>query len=341
MIDKGSILAVDDTPASLKLLTDILKAEGYKVRSAISGELALRAAASHPPGLVLLDINMPGMNGFEVCQRLKELPETRDAPVIFISALSETVEKVKGFQLGAVDYVTKPYHREELLARVRTHLELSCLRHHLERVVEERTAELRASEKKVRASLLDSIAIVAATAEMRDPYTAGHQRRAAEIAAAIAREMQLPEDQIEGLYLAGVVHDVGKIRIPLEILSKPSKLNELEFSLIKDHASSGHDILKAVEFPWPVAEIVWQHHERLDGSGYPRGLKGDQILLEARILAVADVVEAIMSDRPYRAGLGIDAALGEISLERGKAFCGEAVDACVRLFREQHWRPAL
>jgi len=138
-----------------------------------------------------------------------------------------------------------------------------------------------------------------------------------------------------------VVHDVGKIRIPLEILSKPSKLNELEFSLIKDHASSGHDILKAVEFPWPVAEIVWQHHERLDGSGYPRGLKGDQILLEARILAVADVVEAIMSDRPYRAGLGIDAALEVISRERGKAFCGEAVDACVRLFREQHWRPAL
>jgi PAS domain S-box-containing protein len=148
--NKGEILAVDDDPNSLKLLTDTLKAGGYRVRSAINGQLALRAAAKAPPELVLLDINMPGMNGFEVCQRLKTQPETRDTPIIFISALSETVEKVKGFELGAVDYVTKPYQREELLARVCTHLELYRLRHHLESIVELRTAELRASEREFR-----------------------------------------------------------------------------------------------------------------------------------------------------------------------------------------------
>ncbi len=333
--NKGDILAVDDTPASLKLLTDTLKAEGYQVRAAISGELALRAATIAPPELVLLDINMPGLNGFDVCQRLKAQPETRDIPVIFVSALSETVEKVKGFELGGVDYVTKPYQREELLARVNTHLELSRLRHHLEKVVEERTAELRASEKKVRASLLDSIAAVAATVEMRDPYTAGHQRRVAGIAAAIARELQLPEEQIEGLYLAGVVHDVGKIRVPAEILCKPGRLIGLEFALIQDHVQSGYEILKGIDFPWPIAEVVLQHHERLDGSGYPRGLKGDEILIEAQILAVADVVEAMMAHRPYRAGLGIDAALEEISSKRGTFFRPKAVDTCIKLFREK------
>ena len=143
----GKILAVDDTPNSLRLLTDILKEEGYEVRSAISGELALHAAASHPPDLVLLDIRMPEMDGYEVCRRLKADPATLDVPVIFVSAVSETDEKVKGFEMGAVDFVTKPYQRDELMARVRTHLELNRLRHHLEDLVEERTAELRISEK--------------------------------------------------------------------------------------------------------------------------------------------------------------------------------------------------
>ena len=179
MTDKGKILAVDDTPASLRLLTDILKAEGYEVRSAISGELALRAAASNPPELVLLDIRMPEMDGYEVCRRLKAQPATRDVPVIFVSAVSETDEKVQGFELGAVDFVTKPYQRDELLARVRTHLELNRLRNHLEDLVEERTVELRESEKKLRTNLLDSITALAAIVEMRDPYTAGHQRRVA------------------------------------------------------------------------------------------------------------------------------------------------------------------
>lgn len=335
MTNKGKILAVDDTPASLRLLTDILKAEGYEVRSAISGELALHAATLNPPELVLLDVRMPEMDGYEVCRRLKAQLATRDVPVIFVSAISETDEKVHGFEMGAVDFVTKPYQRDELLARVRTHLELNRLRNHLEDLVEERTAELRESEKKLKTSLLDSITALAAIVEMRDPYTAGHQRRTAQLAIAIAKELQLPAEQVEGIHLAGVVHDVGKIRVPAEILTKPGKLTGLEFSIIKEHAQNGYEILSNIDFPWPIAEIVLQHHERLDGSGYPQALSNGKILLEAKILAVADVVESMMSHRPYRPALGIDSALDNIALNRGALFDSAAVDACIRLFREQ------
>lgn len=337
MTDKGKILAVDDTPASLRLLTDILKEEGYEVRSAISGELALRAAISNPPELILLDIRMPVMDGYEVCRRLKAEPATRDVPVIFVSAVSETSEKVQSFEMGAVDFVTKPYQRDELMARVRTHLELNRLRNHLEDLVEERTAELRESEKKLRLSLLESITALASIVEMRDPYTAGHQRRVAQLAVAIAHELHLPEDKVEGIHLASVVHDVGKIRVPAEILTKPGKLTELEFGLIKEHSRNGYEILKTIDFPWPIAQIVQQHHERLDGSGYPYGLKGEQLLTETMIVAVADVVESMNSHRPYRPGLGLDVALGEIEHGKGVKFPADVVDACIRLFREKHF----
>ncbi len=333
----GYILAIDDTPASLRLLTDILKAEGYEVRSAISGELALHAAAAQAPELILLDVSMPGMDGFEVCRRLKAQEQTRDVPVIFVSAMSEMVEKLKGFELGAVDYVTKPYQREELLARVRTHLELHRLRHHLSEMVEERTRSLRESEKKLKSSLLDSISAISATVEMRDPYTAGHQRRVAQLATAIAVELGMPEQQVEGLYLASVVHDVGKVKIPAEILSKPGKLTEVERALIQQHAQAGYDILKSVDFPWPIAQFVLQHHERMDGSGYPNGLRGEAILPEARIIALADVIEAMASHRPYRPSLGIEATLAEITSQRGTQYDADAVDAALRLFREKNY----
>jgi putative two-component system response regulator len=334
---QGKILAVDDTPASLRLLTDLLKTEGYDVRSAISGELALHAAASELPDLILLDIRMPAMDGYEVCRRLKANPETRDVPVIFVSAAVEMSEKLKGFEIGAVDYVTKPYQREELLARVRTHLELNSLRNHLEELVDVRTAELKISDEKLLKNLFDSVSALASIVEMRDPYTAGHQRRVAHLAVAIAKEMQLPERQIEGIRLAGVVHDVGKIQVPAEILSKPGKLNALEFGLIKDHSLSGYEILKNIDFPWPIAQIVLQHHERLDGSGYPRGLKGDEILIEAKIMAVADVVESMMSHRPYRPSLGIDAALEEVVRNKGRQFDPVIAEVCIKLFREKDY----
>ncbi len=186
----------------------------------------------------------------------------------------------------------------------------------------------------LRKSLEDSIRAIADTVEMRDPYTAGHQKRVAQLAVAIASDLGLPKDEIHGIQLAAGIHDLGKIRVPAEILSKPGKLTDIEFMLIKAHAQAGYDILKGIQFPWPIANIVLQHHERLDGSGYPQGLKGDEILLGSRILAVADVLEAMASHRPYRPSLGIDVALAEIERGGGTAFDPAVVDACLKLFRE-------
>lgn len=184
---------------------------------------------------------------------------------------------------------------------------------------------------RLERAMEETVQAVASTVEMRDSYTAGHQRRVTWIVEAIAAEMGLSADRIHGLRLASVVHDLGKIRIPAEILSKPGKLSHIEYELIKTHPQVGYDILKPVEFPWPIANIVLQHHERLDGSGYPKGLRGDAILLEARILAVADVVEAMTSHRPYRPGLGRDAALAEIQQGSGKLYDSAVVEACVKV----------
>ena len=174
--------------------------------------------------------------------------------------------------------------------------------------------------------------------ETRDPYTAGHQLKVSELATAIAREMKLTVDRIEGIRIASLIHDIGKVSIPAEILSNPIKLNEIESSLIKDHSQIGYDILKTIDFPWPVAQIIIQHHEKLDGSGYPQGLKGNKILLEAKIIGVADVVEAMSSHRPYRPTLGIDKALEEISQNRGILYDPEVVDTCLKLFREKKFK---
>jgi HD-GYP domain-containing protein (c-di-GMP phosphodiesterase class II) len=188
-------------------------------------------------------------------------------------------------------------------------------------------------DQRWRTSLEATVGAIANTVEMRDPYTSGHQQRVARLAVAMARQMALPEHRIQGLYLAGIIHDVGKINIPAEILNKPGKISKLEYQLIQGHAEAGYDIVKCVDFPWPIADMVRQHHERLDGSGYPQGLHGEAILPEARILAVADVVESMMSHRPYRAALGIDAALAEIENGKGGLFDPEAVDVCIALFR--------
>ncbi len=191
------------------------------------------------------------------------------------------------------------------------------------------------SEQRVRRSLEATIEVIASTVEMRDPYTAGHERRVAMLAVAIAREMGLADDRIEGIHFGALIHDFGKIKIPAEILNKPGPLNPIEFELMKTHPQVGYEILKDIEFPWPVAQMVLQHHEHIDGSGYPQGLQGDAVALEARILSVADVVESMFSHRPYRPALGLDAALEEIRLHSGSRYDTAAVDACMRLFREK------
>jgi len=191
-----------------------------------------------------------------------------------------------------------------------------------------RRGTLEQSFEELRRSLKGTIHALVLAVEMKDPYTAGHQRWVAGLACAIAREMSLSGEKIEGIRMAGLVHDIGKLSVPAEILSKPSQLTGTEFDLLKAHPQVAYDILKAIDFPWPVAEIVLQHHERMDGSGYPQGLKGDDILFEARILAVADVVEAMLSHRPYRPALGIDKAMEEIRKNKGKLYDQDVVAAC-------------
>ena len=186
-------------------------------------------------------------------------------------------------------------------------------------------------------AMMGTIDAVSAMVELRDPYTSGHERRVSELAAAIGHEMGLPEDEVKGLRIAGSLHDIGKIACPAEILTKPARLTKLEFEIVKAHPQLGYDILKSVRFSWPVAQTILQHHERIDGSGYPQKLKGEEISLPARILAVADTIEAMGSHRPYRPALGIDAALAEVEKQSGTLFDPQVVAACLRLFREKNY----
>ncbi|MBU3935772.1 PAS domain S-box protein [Patescibacteria group bacterium] len=195
--------------------------------------------------------------------------------------------------------------------------------------------ELQHGIDRLRKALGATVQSMASVVETRDPYTAGHQRRVADLGRAIATEMGLTAEQIDGIRTASTIHDIGKISVPAEILSKPTKLSGIEFSLIKVHCQSGYDILKEIDFPWPVARMVLEHHERMNGSGYPHGLSGDKLLIESRIIAVADVVEAMASHRPYRPGLGIDVALTEIEQNSGTLYDDTVVHSCLRLFREK------
>lgn len=198
-------------------------------------------------------------------------------------------------------------------------------------------ADLQEASEKLRRAMDGTIQTMALTTEMRDPYTAGHQQRVAKLACTVAREMDLSEEQIEGIRVAGSLHDIGKIYVPAEILSRPGHLRKNEMNLIKDHAEVGYDLLKTIEFPWPVAQIVLQHHERIDGSGYPRGLSGEDILLEARIMSVADVIEAMSSHRPYRPAFNIEKALLEVIQNRSVLYDPTVVDICLKLFNEKQF----
>ena len=198
--------------------------------------------------------------------------------------------------------------------------------------------DLQITLDSLKNSISATIHVMASAVEARDPYTAGHQIRSATLACAIAEEMGLSQEKIEGIRMAGAIHDIGKLSIPAEILTKPTKLTNLEFSLIKEHSVSGYEMVKHVESPWPLAQVIYQHHERIDGSGYPRQLKGDEIIMEARILAVSDVVESMASHRPYRPSLGIDAALEEIEKNKGILYDISVADACLRLFREKKYQ---
>jgi putative nucleotidyltransferase with HDIG domain len=255
------------------------------------------------------------------------------------AAETGTQMKVKALEAGADALLNKPVDESELLAQMRAMVrmhrseqELQKQKAGLEIAVAERTQELERSNAALARTLEQTVYVLARTVESKDPYTAGHQRRVAGLASEIARVMGFSDDLRKGVYLASMIHDIGKIQIPGEILSKPGAISPVERGLIQRHPEIGAKILEDIDFPWPVAEIVHQHHERLDGSGYPRHLSGVDILPEARILAVADVMEAMSSHRPYRPAFGIEAAITEVSENAGRFYDRDVAEACVEIF---------
>ncbi len=336
------ILVVDDEEPIRNLLGQILEVQGYACTLAANPAEARECLKDQNFELVLCDILMPGESGLNLIRYV--LSEYPDTATVMVTALDDPLLAKDALGIGVYDYISKPFERNRVLISVanvlrRRELEIGnrTYRSSLEQTVSERTAELQSSMEKLRKALDGIIHAVALTVETRDPYTAGHQRRVGDLGRAIGTEMNLSERQIEGIRMAGIIHDLGKIYVPAEILSKPTRLTELEFGIIKTHPKVGYDILKPIEFTCPIAQMVLQHHERMDGSGYSQGLSGEEIILEAMILAVADVVEAMASHRPYRPALGIDKALEEITQNRGIYYDPEAVDACLKLFTEKKW----
>jgi putative nucleotidyltransferase with HDIG domain len=285
---------------------------------------------------------MPEESGINLVRHIRA--RYPDTAVVMLTAIDDREIAETAREIGTYGYIIKPFRPNELIINIanalhRRELEIAnrASRDNLEQIVLKRTIELQETLNKLRKAIMAIIQAITMTVEVRDPYTAGHQRRVANLARYIATEMGLAKEQIEGIRMAGALHDLGKISVPAEILTKPSQLNTIEFEMIKSHPRVGFDILKEIEFPWPIAQIVYQHHERMDGSGYPLGILGEKILIEARIIAVADAVEAMASHRPYRPALGVNEALKEISLERENSYDSNVVDACMRLFRNKEF----
>jgi putative nucleotidyltransferase with HDIG domain len=337
---KASILVVDDEPAVRKLLKRILERDGYACAIAENAEAALFKTTSQSFDLVISDINMPGRSGIELLKEIKK--HFPNMPTLMISGVKDVTTSDSAISLGAYDYILKPFQKDQVLISVKNSLRRRCMelqerfeRENMEKVIHTQTTDLSASRVKLKRTLDGVIKAMALAIESRDPYTAGHQQRVARLCDAIGAEMGFSPEKRYWLKMAGMIHDIGKISVPAEILCKPSRLSDAEFSIIKEHPETGYNIVKEIEFPQPIAEIILQHHERLDGSGYPNGLTEDQIYVEAKIIAVADTVEAMASHRPYRASLGIEAALKTISDPRDKLYDPYVAETCCCLFEKK------
>ncbi len=297
----GTILVADDQASNRELLEELLTAEGFKVASVANGAAALEQLSVVPVDLVLLDVMMPQLTGFQACERIKANPDTYLIPVILITALSDRQDRIEGIKAGADDFLTRPVDRTELLARVRSLLKLKL-----------RTDELERAES-VLFTLARSI-------EGKDPYTHGHCERLAEYSARLGEQLNLPEEELVALRRAGIVHDVGKIAIPDAILLKPGRLTPEEWTIIREHSVIGERICAPLKSFRHVLPIIRHHHEKLDGSGYPDGLRGDAIPVTARVLQIVDVYDALTTDRPYKKAFSITDALQTLKQEVAKGW---------------------
>jgi putative two-component system response regulator len=341
-----TLLVVDDTAINIDILVETLSKITSDIAVAMDGPSALEIARESPPDMILLDIMMPGMDGYEVCRRLKADPALRDIPIMFITAMSEIENKTQGFELGAVDYITKPFQAVEVKARVKTHLALQKARKALAQQNE--ILEIKVQERTQQLVLTQEVTIesMAALAEYRDPETGGHIQRTKNYVRTLALHLQrepqyrkiLTNEVIELLYLSAPLHDIGKVGIPDHILLKPGKLTDAEFEEMKKHTVYGRDTLRSAanklggqSFLRFAMEIAYSHQEKWDGSGYPEGLKGEDIPLSGRLMALADVYDALISRRVYKPPFTHQRAV-EIILEgKGRHFDPGMVDAFMEI----------
>ncbi|CAK0774939.1 putative cyclic di-GMP phosphodiesterase VC_1348 [Azospirillaceae bacterium] len=346
-LERATVLVVDDTPDNLKLMSNLLK-DMYKVKIANSGEKALSIAASeNPPDLILLDIMMPKMDGYEVCERLKSNRATRDIPVIFLTAKSETQDEEKGLKLGAVDYITKPISPPVVLARVETHLKLKAAADFLRNKSDFLEQEVTKRTREVAAIQDVTILAMASLAETRDSDTGNHIRRTQYYIKALAEKLKnhprfsatLDDVTISMLFKSAPLHDIGKVGIPDRILLKPGRFEPHEFEIMKTHTTLGRKAIEhaeqslgmTVDFLTCAKEIAQWHQEKWDGSGYPDGIKGDDIPISARLMAVADVYDALISRRVYKDGMPHETAVKIIQEGKGNHFDPDIVDAFVEI----------
>lgn len=344
---KPTILVIDDTPANLTSMRAMLK-DDYNVKLANSGERGLAIAFSDMSlDLILLDIMMPDMNGYEVCTRLKQAPQTRDIPVIFLTAKTETQDEQKGLELGAIDYIVKPVSPPIVLARVKNHLILKEATDFLRDKTAYLEAEVQRRTREIVAIQDVTIQIVTSLAETRDPDTGNHIRRTQSYVKVLAEKLKthprfthtLTSYNIEMLHKSAPLHDIGKVGIPDNVLLKPSKFKPEEFEIMKKHTNLGFDAIKQAEhqlgtkmdFLQMAKEIALSHHERWDGSGYPQGLVGDNIPLSARLMAVADVYDALISHRIYKKGISHKKAVDIITQGKGTHFDPDIVEAFIEI----------
>jgi putative two-component system response regulator len=297
----GLILVVDDQPLNVELLEADLGEYGYDVAVAYDGKSALKKVEAQPPDLILLDVMMPGMDGFEVCRRLKSDPETMLIPIVMVTALSEKADRIRGIEAGVDDFLTKPYDRQELQARVKSLLRVKLY-----------TDELERAE-----AVISSLAL---SVEAKDSYTEDHCNRLSEYSVLLGRKFDLSHEQLRALKLGGALHDVGKIGIPDAILHKNGKLTDEEFAIIRQHPVIGYNICKPLRSLRLVLPIIRHHHERYDGSGYPDKLKGEEIPITARILTVVDVYDALRTERPYKPAFSREKAMTILDEESGRGW---------------------
>jgi len=326
------ILIVDDKVENLELLNKFLKKEGYKLRNATNGKTALLSVKARQPDLILLDINMPQMNGFEVCKKLKADPSTMHIPIMFISALNDLQSKIEAFKVGGLDYIIKPFSSEEVLARVRIQLELSDYQHNLEEKVQNGLKEIKALNKELEDTQDEMIVTLASILDAKDDDTGKHVMRVAEFSKLLAELYGLPKDEIDLIYKASPLHDAGKVAIPDNILNKPGKFTPEEWEIMQTHAIKGYEIFQNSHRPilQMAGIIAKEHHEKWDGTGYPYGLKGFEIHIAGRIVILADVFDALTHKRVYKDAWSYEEAYAFMLEQSGTMFEPKLVE----LFRE-------